>query len=73
MNRNSSQKEITPGTGTSQDTALLGQWRKGSPVCWTCNEIGHVQHSVQRRKESRHMELLLLKKIWTIVGVRVPL
>ena len=30
-------KETTPGTPTSQDTALLSQQRRGPPVCWSCN------------------------------------
>ena len=41
-------KEITPGTG---NTALLGQRRKGPPVCWSCNEVGHVQRYCPKKKE----------------------
>ena len=38
------------GTGTSQNTALLGQRYKGPPVCWSCNEVGHVQRYCPKKK-----------------------
>ena len=31
-------KETMTDAGTS-GSVLLGQWRKGSPVCWSCNEL----------------------------------
>ena len=43
-------KETTPGTPTSQDTALLSQRRRGPPVCWSCNEVGHVQRYCPKKK-----------------------
>ena len=43
-------KEVTPGAGNAQDSALLAQRRRGPPVCWTCNEVGHVQQFCPKRK-----------------------
>ena len=37
-------------TGSPQDTALFGQRRKGPPVCWYCNEAGHVQRFCPKKK-----------------------
>ena len=45
-------KEIAPPS--QQDTALLGQRRKGAPVCWNCNEVGHVQRHCPKKKGKLH-------------------
>lgn len=44
-------KDTTPvSTSYSQDAALLGQRHKKPPVCWSCNEVGHVQRYCPKKK-----------------------
>ena len=56
-------KEGSSGGISQQDTALLSQRRKGPPICWHCNEVGHGQKYCYKRKESHRMVLLLWKKV----------
>ena len=43
-------REPIPGAGPTQDAALLGQRPRGPPICWSCNEVGHVQRFCRKRK-----------------------
>ena len=48
-------KEGSSGGISPQDTALLSQRRKGPPICWHCNEVGHVQkYCYIRKRKSSH-------------------
>ena len=37
--------------GAQPNAALLGQRYKKPPVCWNCNEVGHVQRHCSKRKQ----------------------